>query len=482
MKRRDLTLAVIYAVTGCAALGALTLGNGTKPAVPYGAPPAIAAATLLLWTLFCWPRSRDRLARPLALAGGLSLITTAVSDPPARPGGSVWRLAEMAVLLVLLVVVARWVPLRQATTAGAVAGAAVAAWTLPLVPEPSLLSLAGAAAFWSLPVLVAAVIGGYPRLVEHRRCCLITETRRSQQLELARDLHDFVAHDISGIVAQAQAARFVAGSDPGQALPALERIERAGLNALSSMDRTVQMLHEANGNDIERPDIPRPDTPRPDTRRPDTRRPGTPRPKTPPLRSQGEAQAQASHPRHTPPPDIEPLPGVDQLPTLIERFTSAGATEARLTMPSDVLGSLSRETSSTAYRMVVEALTNVRRHAPGATRVEVTLTPAPTIADRRTPAIEIQVVNNAATAPTTLAPTATTPTTLTSPAPALSPITPTTAFRIRRKRDGHGGRGLTALRERIHTAGGTLSYGPYEGGWRVQAVLPQTRTLPQEPS
>ncbi|WP_406211319.1 sensor histidine kinase [Streptomyces decoyicus] len=435
MTRRDLTLAVIYAAAGCAALGALALVYGTKAALPYGALPGIAAATLLLWTLSCWPRSRDRLARPSVLVGGLSLITTVVSDPPAVPGGAVWRPAEMAVLLVLLAVVARWGPLRQATAAGGVAGAAVVAWTLPLVPEPSLLSLAGAAAFWSLPVLGAAVIGGYPRLVEHRRCRLIIEIRRSQQLELARDLHDFVAHDISGIVAQAQAARFVAESDPGQVLPALERIERAGLNALASMDRTVRMLHEANGN------------------------------------------------------DIEPLPGVDQLPSLIERFTSAGTTEARLAMPSGALGSLSRETSSTAYRLVVEALTNVRRHAPGATRVEVTLTPARTATDR-TPAIEIQVVNNAATAPLTSAATAPTtatlPTTITTPAPDITLTTPTTpttpSSRIRRKRDGHGGRGLTALRERVHTAGGTLSYGPCEGGWRVRAVLPQTRTLPQESS
>ncbi|MGW7023215.1 sensor histidine kinase [Streptomyces decoyicus] len=433
MTRRDLTLAVICAAAGCAALGALVLVYGTKAALPYGALPGIAAATLLLWTLSCWPRSRERLARPSVLVGGLSLITTVVSDPPAAPGGAVWRLAEMAVLLVFLAVVARWGPLRQATAAGGVAGAAVVAWTLPLVPEPSLLSLAGAAAFWSLPVLGAAVIGGYPRLVEHRRCRLVIEIRRSQQLELARDLHDFVAHDISGIVAQAQAARFVAESDPGQARPALERIERAGLNALASMDRTVRMLHEANGN------------------------------------------------------DIEPLPGVDQLPSLIERFTSAGAAEARLAMPSGALGSLSRETSSTAYRLVVEALTNVRRHAPGATRVEVTLTPARTATDR-TPAIEIQVVNNAATTPTTSAVTAPTTATTsapatpltTTPAPAITPTTPSS--RIRPKRDGHGGRGLTALRERVHTAGGTLSYGPYEGGWRVRAVLPQTRTLPQESS
>ncbi|WP_399459326.1 sensor histidine kinase, partial [Streptomyces sp. WAC01526] len=157
-------------------------------------------------------------------------------------------------------------------------------------------------------------------------------------------------------------------------------------------------------------------------------------------------------------PRPEPLPGVDQLPALIERFTAAGATEARLAMPPATPGTLSRETSSTAYRMVVEALTNVRRHAPGAARVEVTLTPAVrNPATHPAPAlkIEIQVVNDAGAAPAT-------------------------ALRTRRARDGHGGRGLNALRERVQATGGTLSYGPYEGGWRVLAVFPQTRTLPQE--
>ncbi len=455
---------VLAAITGCAALTALTLAYGTWAAIPYGAVPAAASATLLLWTVACWPRSRARLARPLALAGGLSLLTTAFSAPPSAPWGSVWRLAEMAVLLMLLAVVARWAPRRQAVTAGVVAGAAVATWTLPLIPAPSVLPLAGAAAFWALPVLGAAVVGGYPRLVEHRRRRLVIETRRSQQLELARDLHDFVAHDISGIVAQAQAARFVAASDPGQALPALERIERAGLNALASMDRTVRMLHEANGNGITRPDAPdAPDAP--DTLDAPN---ALEAPKPPAALTPQEAPAPQEAPTPKaptpkgPPPEVtprpEPLPGVDQLPALIERFTAAGATEARLAMPPATPGTLSRETSSTAYRMVVEALTNVRRHAPGAARVEVTLTPAVrNPATHPAPAleIEIQVVNDAGAAPAT-------------------------ALRTRRARDGHGGRGLNALRERVQATGGTLSYGPYEGGWRVLAVFPQTRTLPQE--
>ncbi|MCF3147860.1 two-component sensor histidine kinase [Streptomyces platensis] len=434
---------------GCAALIALPLAYGTWPAIPCGAVPALASAALLLWAVARWPRSRDRLARPLAFAGGLSLMTTVTSGPPSAPWGAVWRLAEVAMLLVLLAVVARWAPLRQAVAAAVVAGVAVATWTLPLVPEPSVLASAGAAAFWTLPVLGAAVVGGYPRLVEMRRRRLVVKTRRSQQLELAQDLHDFVAHDISGIVAQAQAARFVAESDPGQALPALERIERAGLNALASMDRTVRMLHEAQGNTITRPDTPAP--PRAPTPQDAPRRTPAPMPRpTTGATPTACPQIPTSHP--------EPLPGVAQLPTLIDRFTSAGATEARLAMPPATPETLSRETSSTAYRMIVEALTNVRRHAPGATRVEVTLTPA--IGDNLTahpvaPTLEIQVINDAGGAPAT-------------------------ARRARRQRAGHGGRGLPSLRARVQAAGGTLTYGPYDGGWQVRAVLPQTHPLPQE--
>ncbi|MFI5524000.1 histidine kinase [Streptomyces platensis] len=475
-------------LTGCAALIALPLTYGRWPAVPCGTAPALASAALLLWAVARWPRSRDRLARPLALAGGLSLMTTAAAGPPSAPWGSVWRLAEMATLLMLLAVVARWAPLRQAVTAAVVTGVAVATWTLPLIPEPSVLSLAGAAAFWTLPVLGAAVVGGYPRLVEHRRHRLVIETRRSQQLELAQDLHDFVAHDISGIVAQAQAARFVAESDPGQALPALERIERAGLNALASMDRTVRMLHEAHGNTLTRADTPTPPHARPaaDAPTPAGAHQPPPAAQLPPA-SQSPPRPQAPQARNSPPaapptqqiptlpappldatPHPEPLPGVAQLPTLIARFTSAGATEARLAMPPATPETLSRETSSTAYRMVVEALTNVRRHAPGAARVEVTLTPAtgdnplgdnPTDNNRTghpvVATLEIQVTNDAGAAP----------------APAL---------RARRQRAGHGGRGLASLRARVQATGGTLTYGPYGGGWRVRAVLPQTHPLPPE--
>ena len=41
-----------------------------------------------------------------------------------------------------------------------------------------------------------------------------------------------------------------------------------------------------------------------------------------------------------------------------------------------------------------------------------------------------------------------------------------------------GGFGLVGLTERVGDAGGTLTAGPADGGWRVRAVLPLTPTLP----
>ncbi|MEV4924785.1 sensor histidine kinase [Streptomyces roseoverticillatus] len=429
VRRRDAVLTAVVAVAGCAALGAAALGRGGLMR-PYGAPSAIAALTLLLWTLAGWPRSRERLAVPLALAGAASLLTTAIARPPAVSEGSWARLAETVTLLVLLIVVVRWAPLRRAAAAVAVAGPAVAAWTLPLLPDPSLLTLAGAAAFWTLPVLGACVIGGYPRLMEHRRNRLVAETRRAQQLSLARDLHDYVAHDVSGIVAQAQAARFVAGTDPGQALTALERIETAGLNALAAMDRMVRTLHEADGSGTVRTEVSG-----------DARTNGA-----------GTAQTYGSGAAPSGTAGVEPLPGVDQLPALVERFSSTATGQvARLTAQPGATDDLSRAVGSTAYRVVVEALTNVRRHAPGATRIDVELTRTRT--HDGGPALHVTVVNSAAT----------------------EDDTRTT---IRRERHEHGGRGLSSMHERVRATGGTLVYGPYDGGWRVAATLPLDPTDP----
>ncbi|MFD7257333.1 sensor histidine kinase [Streptomyces sp. NPDC059874] len=314
---------------------------------------------------------------PLLVSAAVVGIAAPFLHAPAS-----WMLLWVCLLLPLLGLVARWSPVRSGTVAGTLGVAAVALWPVPLVWETgSWLEACGAAAFWAMPALGAALAGGYLRRQAGRLRRAVRDARRDQQLELARDLHDFVAHDVSAIVVRAQAARFVAAGDPGQAVLALERIEAAGLSALASMDRTVHALQEA----ADRP--------------------------------------------------LAPVPGLAQLPGLVERF-EGGALDA----DPAVAGELSREADTTAYRVAVEALTNVRRHAPGAAEVRVSV--------RRAGAdIELSVANSA-------------------PARGAGGL-----LGLGRRR--RGGTGLAGLRGRVEAAGGTLRAGASaDGGWLVSAVFP----------
>ncbi|MFB7463794.1 sensor histidine kinase [Streptomyces sp. NPDC056224] len=316
---------------------------------------------------------------PLLASAAVVGIVALVLRAPAP-----WMLLWACLMLPLLALMARWSPVRSGILAGALGVATVAVWPVPLVwATGSWLDICGAAAFWSLPALAAVGAGGHLRRQAARARQAVRDARRDQQLELARDLHDFVAHDVSAIVVQAQAARFVAAQNPGQAVRALERIEAAGLSALESMDRTVHALREASGG------------------------------------------------------PTAPVPGLAQLPELVERF-EGGSLDAD---PEAIRG-LSREADTTAYRVAVEALTNVRRHAPGAALVRVAVR-------RAGPAVELSVTNSAAVRGAGLL--------------------------ARRRR---GGTGLEGLRGRVEAAGGTLRAGAdADGGWRVCAVFP-----PQEGS
>ncbi|MFE7262443.1 sensor histidine kinase [Streptomyces sp. NPDC057592] len=377
--------------------------QSTGPAVmALGALPSLVAAGTLIWA-FARPRAAiqqrltrpghtgrlarparlTHLARPATACAALSLITSFAL--PQGGAGAALKLAEVALLLLLLAAATRWAPLRELKWALPLTALAVTLWPLPLVTGESVLEAGGLIAFWLLPVAAGVVVGAYPRRQELRRRRAVSESRSAQRLQLSRDLHDFVAHDISGIVVQAQAARFVAATDPFQAVLALERIEKAGLNALAAMDRTVQMLHDPEA------------------------------------------------------PTTEPLPDASQLSSLVRDFTSAGATEAHLDMTPRAAEALSREAGAAAYRIVVEALTNVRRHAPDARRATVAITPTGAT-------VEIRVTNDSGTR-----------------------IAPP------RRRASRGGLGLPALTEHAEALGGTLTAGPHgNGGWQLTAVLPAT--------
>ncbi|MGP9022259.1 histidine kinase [Streptomyces sp. BR1] len=133
-----------------------------------------------------------------------------------------------------------------------------------------------------------------------------------------------------------------------------------------------------------------------------------------------------------------PAPGLDRLPELVEQAAAAGLTVE--TETTGVRKNLPPGADLAAFRIVQEALTNVVRHSGSRTaRVLVGYTPG---------ALELRVDDD-------------------------GPATPGDA--------GGSGNGLIGMRERAAALGGTIEAGPRpDGGFRVVARLPLTRTAPRE--
>jgi signal transduction histidine kinase len=152
---------------------------------------------------------------------------------------------------------------------------------------------------------------------------------------IAADLHDFVAHHITGIVVQAQAARFTAQSGAAQTPEQIDRtfagIEKAGTEALTSMRRMVGLLRDAQDGAA----------PADGDTEGATRRSG------------------ASAKR--------PVADLAQVEELVAGFTDLPAT----LYVDPGLGDLPPEVAASVHRIVQEALTNTRKHAADATEVRV---------------------------------------------------------------------------------------------------------------
>ncbi|WP_432922840.1 ATP-binding protein [Microbispora sp. CA-135349] len=320
------------------------------------------------------PKPRSRLALAAGAAATLSLAVTLVhlaGGPRHTRIADVSGMAESVALMVLAGLVIRYAPPRAAAPAAAAAIAAAAVWVLRVYAPASWLEGVGVCAFWGTGALVAAGVGAYLRLLDVRQERAVADTRTALRLRLTQDLHDFVAHDISEMVAHAQAGR-VAG-DP---LQALERVEAAGQRAMSMLDRTLDMLRH------DRPRVPAGD-----------------------LNSIREAAA---------------------------RFSAAGPARVRLSMNTPV--TVPAETAALAYRIVVEGLTNVRRHAPRAGRVDLGLTATGDV-------LEITMIDDGA-----------------GRAPG-------------RRRGGAGLAGLAAL---VREQGGELVARAVPDGWSLTARLPRS--------
>jgi signal transduction histidine kinase len=315
----------------------------------------------------------------IALSAGSLMVTGLVVA--IRETDGLWGLAESSALLGVLFVVARRGKPGWAVAAVIAVGAAVALMPLRGGLRPAFVifgliqALAGTAAIG---------IAVYLRTIEAARRRAVDAVRAEQRAEFARDLHDFIAHHVTGIVVQAQGARFVAEQDPQRAMRALEQIEAAGVETMASMRRMVRVLRDPASE----PDAP-----------------------------------------------LAPVSGVPELGALLEQFTAAGGPAARLHLDGDASG-LPVEVSTSAYRVVMEALTNVRQHAPDASVADVWI--------RRTPDwLLVRVSDDGAPPPRVATP---------------------------RERPGYG---LVGLTERVRAVGGRITAGPgIAGGWVVDAALP----------
>lgn len=197
-----------------------------------------------------------------------------------------------------------------------------------------------------------------------------------ERARIARELHDVVAHSVSIIAVQAGAAEQYLERDPAAAREHLAAVRRTARETMGEMRRLLDVLRADDAG-------------------------------------------------------YAPLPGLARLPDLLDEVRAAGVdvelveSGERRAIPAGV--------DLVAFRVVQEALTNVRKHAAGG-RARVALAHG-----RRELVI---AVTNAPGAPSVVAPAG-------------------------------AGHGLVGMRERVRLFGGRIDAGPApDGGYRVHAVLP----------
>ncbi|MFF5245164.1 histidine kinase [Streptosporangium sp. NPDC000095] len=196
---------------------------------PFGAVVAASVCALALM------RRRDPLW--IAVAGlavaALAVLATRLVHLPAEPSP-----AAFLGLAVLVGSAVRTLPVRAACAVGA-GGLAVVASGFLANPGSAVPVLNGL--LW----LAAVVTGTGLRLLAVRRRTVAERIRRAERLELARELHDVVAHHVTSIVLQAQAAQLVTARHPEEATDSLADIETAGSEALAATRRAVGLLRDA---------------------------------------------------------------------------------------------------------------------------------------------------------------------------------------------------------------------------------------------
>ena len=265
--------------------------------------PLVLVAALVIVAPLLWRRTHP-LGAVVVSFGALTVVDL-VRIVAGSEGG---LLTSTAAALVLAYALFRWGAGREAVIGLGV----ILVWlAVTTVADPtSLADAVGAYAFF----LFSAALGAAIRFHASARIRDIDEAKTREREQIARELHDTVAHHVSGIAIQAQAGRAVAASDPERAVEALVTIEDAATRALLEMRAMVGVL-----------------------------------------RASQDAE-------------FAPQPSVADL----ERLTSGAEARPHVQVTlSGELEDLSPAVGAAIYRLAQESITNARRHARHATRVTV---------------------------------------------------------------------------------------------------------------
>lgn len=369
-------VALLWGVSVALAGSELVLEGGDYRRMDAGGYVLMTAAVLPILI------RRSHPVAMLALTTGFNLAYHLLEYPPIA--------GSLAIVVGVFSVAARRPRPVSAAAAGLTAGALAAAVAIDsTTPESPVDYVANVAV-----IAIAWLVGDQVRegrarvdLAEERADRaerereLVAERRVAEErLRIARELHDVIAHSLSAIVVRAGATRRVSGEDPAALRDALEMVERTARDALADARGVLGGLRGPDGVGDDR----------------------------------------------------SPQPGLRQLDGLVEASRQAG-------VPTDLAvegapRAVPPGAELSAYRIIQEALTNVRKHAgPGArARVRVVYRPE---------AIEVTVEDDGRG--------------------ARDPDTPA---------PGHG---LLGMRERAVMHGGRLRAAPRpDGGFTAHALIP----------
>lgn len=309
-------------------------------------------------------------------------------------GGLPWGPAQVLVLLVVLCMAGTR---HERAVLGWLGALTLAPWWFWIVWQgPGVVTGAlGSAAFIAMAIAADRMGSGFRTrrdLADQAEQTELERTRRialEERTRIARELHDVVAHHMSLMAIQAESAPHRLGALPEPVRAEFGALSGSAREALADMRRLLGVLR--NDQPIER----------------------------------------------------TPQPGLQDLPELISSARQAGMA-VHLSVPP-ALDRVPSGADVCAYRIVQEALSNARRHAPGA--------PVAVSVDHNADSVTLRVTNG--------------------------PGAPAVAHANGHGPNGHGanghapGHGLAGMRERAELLGGSLSADPVpDGGFAVSAVLP----------